>query len=321
MKNTFLVTVVGLFVIFSGAQAQLKMDSNGDVGIGSISGDPAYKLDVRGAIQFDVLSGCKFYFTTYGTSPTLKPSWSNSAYIGLSGNKMYQTWSTYVYYDHLIDFSDLSIKENIRPIESPLEAIRQVRGIKYNLKREYFTNTPEEKLDELVEAGKDKYGVVAQELKEVLPDLVVYNEEAKLYGVNYVELIPILVEAIKEQQTQIDELKQVVASSSGSLKGASINESSLFEESDEIKLTSLFQNHPNPFSVETTISFYLIEGTRTASLFVYDMTGKQLKNFDISQTGSGEVIISGGELDPGLYMYSLVADSQLIGTKQMVLTD
>lgn len=51
------------------------------------------------------------------------------------------------------------------------------------------------------------------------------------------------------------------------------------------------------------------------------MAGKQLKSFEIGQRGSGEVIISSGELEAGLYMYSLVADGQLIGTKQMILTE
>lgn len=320
MKKVFLFALGIFFLISYSAEAQLKMDSSGDVGIGSISGDPAYKLQVRGDVQIDVLSSCKFYFLLYGTSPMLRPSWSNSARIGLSNYKLYYLYSNNVWYDNLYDMSDISIKENIRSIESPLDAILQVRGIQYDLKREYFTNTPEEKIDELVEEGKNKYGVVAQELKEVLPDLVVYNEEAKLYGVNYVELIPILVEAIKEQQVQIEELKAAIGTSVA-LKGATVTNTSPDPQLTESSLSTLHQNAPNPFTEETTISYSLGGNVGSATLFIYDMSGKQLRSYNLHERGDSQINIIGGELDAGMYMYSLVADGLLIGTKQMLLTD
>ena len=211
--------------------------------------------------------------------------------------------------------SPTKVKENIRDIKSPLDAIRQVRGIQYDLKREYFTNSPEEKMDELVEEGKNKYGVIAQELKEILPDLVVYDDEAELYAVNYVEMIPILVEAIKEQQVQIEEL-QTAIESSDALKGAAVNSPDPAPES-----STLFQNAPNPFTEETLINFSLHKSIVSATLFIYDMSGKQLRSFDLHDRGDSQINIIGGELDAGMYMYSLVADGQLIGTKQMILTD
>ena len=154
MKKILLFALTSLFLFCITAEAQLKMDSNGDVGIGSITGDPAYKLQVRGTVQFDVLSGCKFYFALNSTSPVLKPSWSNSAYIGLSNNYIYKTYSNYVYSNNYETLSDISIKENIRDIKNPLDAIRQVRGIQYDLKREYFTNTSEETIDKVMKKAR-----------------------------------------------------------------------------------------------------------------------------------------------------------------------
>lgn len=315
MKQSFLLVVAGFFLICITAEAQLKMDSNGDVGIGSITGDPAYKLQVRGDVQFDVLSGCKFYFALNSTSPVLKPSWSNSAYIGLSNNYIYKTYSNNVYAYNYGSLSDISIKENIRDIKNPLDAILQVRGIQYDLKREHFTNTSEEDIDKIVEEGKNKYGVVAQELKDIIPDLVNYDEEAELYSVNYVEMIPILVEAIKEQQRQIEELQALIGSGDA-LKGTAVNTTSPDPES-----SILFQNAPNPFTEETTISYTLVETVGSATLFIYDMSGKQLRSYNLHERGDSQINIIGGELDAGMYMYSLVTDGSLIGTKQMLLTD
>ena len=156
MKKVFLFALTAFLFICVSSEAQLKMDSNGDVGIGYMSGDPNYKLQVRGDVQIDVSSSCKFYFLLNGTSPLFRPSWSNSARIGLENYKLYYLYSNNVWYDNLYDMSDISIKENVRAIESPLAAILQIRGIQYDLKRDYFTNTQEENIDKLVEEGKNK---------------------------------------------------------------------------------------------------------------------------------------------------------------------
>lgn len=320
MRQVFLFALAVFFLICNTAEAQLKMDSNGDVGIGYMSTDPGCKLEVRGTAYFNCNANSGLYFTNYSTIAVIKPQWNNSSRVGLNSNKFYHMYTNYLYYDHLVDFSDIKIKENIRSIESPLAAIRQIRGIQYDLKRDYFTNTPEEKIDELVEEGKNKYGVIAQELMEILPDLVTFNDEAELYGVNYVGLIPILVEAIKEQQIQIEEL-QTAVESSGVLKGATVNISSTDPQSSAAGTSTLYQNAPNPFTEETTISYSLGETVGSATLFIYDMSGKQLRSYDLHERGGSDITIHGGELDAGMYMYSLVADGLLIGTKQMLLTD
>jgi hypothetical protein len=317
----YLLFALALIVLFClPVEAQLKMDSNGDVGIGYMSGDPAYKLQVRGTVSINPSTSCTYYFTNYYTSPILRPGWSNSAYIGLSNYKLYYLYANNIRYNSCTAMSDISIKENIRDIKSPLVAIRQVRGIQYDLKREYFTNSPEEKMDELVEEGKNKYGVIAQELKEVLPDLVVYDEEEKLYAVNYIEMIPILVEAIKEQQEQIEELQAAIESGEV-LKGAAVSTTNPDLQSSEAGSSTLYQNAPNPFTNETTISYSLGEMVGSATLFIYDMSGKQLRSYNLHERGDSQINIIGGELDAGMYMYSLVADGLLIGTEQMLLTD
>lgn len=244
--------------------------------------------------------------------------------------------------------SDLRRKENIKEIRSAASKLYDIRGVSYNYKAEDHTSTDnirasmssdessepfESEIDSLsiIKEGindtektqpseEEYFGFVAQEVEAIFPELVSTDEDGNRF-ISYMEFIPLIVEVLKEQQTQIEDLEQIIASSSGTLKGAITTSTSFNEVIEDAEMTSLFQNRPNPFSVETTISYYLSENTRSASLFVYDMTGKQLKSFKTSQRGSGEVVIYGGELDAGLYMYSLVADGQLIETKQMVLTD
>jgi len=86
-------------------------------------------------------------------------------------------------------YSDERLKENIKPIGNAVDKVKQLRGVTYDWK----------------ETGKASVGVIAQEVEAVFPELVVENEEYK--SVDYGKLTSVLIEAIKEQQAQIDELK------------------------------------------------------------------------------------------------------------------
>jgi len=57
--------------------------------------------------------------------------------------------------------------------------------------------------------GKQKIGVLAQEIQEVFPELV-SEDDNEMLAVNYQGLVPVLINALKEQQSEIDELKEMV---------------------------------------------------------------------------------------------------------------
>jgi hypothetical protein len=84
--------------------------------------------------------------------------------------------------------SDENYKKNVITVNDALNKIEQLRGVKFDWK----------------ESGLPSYGVIAQELEEVLPELV-HGDNPKT--VNYNGIIGVLIEAIKEQQKQIEELK------------------------------------------------------------------------------------------------------------------
>ncbi len=322
MKRLLLVALTALLLLCN-AEAQLMMDCDGDVGIGYMGSDPTYKLQLYGKLAVSCTPGANsgFYFTNYYTAPIIQPQWSSSAYIGLSNAKLWRIYSYNVHYNYLYSLSDLSLKENIRTIDSPLSTITNIRGVVFDFKQNHYKDSPEEKMASLIEEGKDNYGVIAQELKEVVPKLVKFNEESELFEVNYIGLIPILVEAIKEQQEMIQSLQIEVQSLNGdsNFKSASITTSS--DGSVEITENALKQNSPNPFHESTEIFFALSLDTKNAVINVYNMSGTQLKSIELFQRGEGSILINGGELDAGMYMYAMIADGRVIATKQMILTD
>jgi len=86
--------------------------------------------------------------------------------------------------------SDVRTKENIETVENGLDLVSQLRGVRYN------------------KIGEDdrKVGVIAQEVEEVLPEVVKTNDEG-MKSVDYGKMVGVLIEAIKELKQEIDELK------------------------------------------------------------------------------------------------------------------
>ena len=84
--------------------------------------------------------------------------------------------------------SDNKVKENIKTIENALGTVSALRGVSFDWK----------------ETGSSSYGVIAQELEEVLPTLV---KDGEIKSVNYNGLIGVLIEAVKELKKEIEDLK------------------------------------------------------------------------------------------------------------------
>jgi hypothetical protein len=84
--------------------------------------------------------------------------------------------------------SDLSLKTNIQSISNPIDKILQINGVTFNWR----------------ESNKPSVGIIAQEIEKIFPELV-NGENPKT--VNYNGLIGLLIEAIKEQQIEINNLK------------------------------------------------------------------------------------------------------------------
>jgi hypothetical protein len=194
--------------------------------------------------------------------------------------------------------SDKRFKERISLIKSPLEKVLKLSGKTYN----YRKNQKSYHFSE----GKH-YGFIAQELKEVLPELVTQNPDG-YYGVNYVGIIPFLVEAIKEQQIQIENLKNYLD-----------NSRVLTKNIDVLPTVILYQNVPNPFTEKTVIKYVIPENVQKVSILIFNMQGTLIKSYD-NLSNNGELTINGGELEAGMYMYSLIVDGKEIDTKKMILS-
>ncbi len=136
-----------------------------------------------------------------------------------------------------------------------------------------------------------------------------------VYHADYAET----ASATPHKSTRIEKLENEVAALKQMLTSnptQSINKHVLEENS-----AKLYQNTPNPFNNQTEIRYFLPDNTETATLLVFDMNGKQLKSYELTQRGSGNVVIYGNDLRAGMYLYALMANNKLVDTKRMVLTE
>ncbi len=238
--------------------------------------------------------------------------------------------------------SDRRFKENINPIEGVLPSLGKLSAVTFNYKgsqpgsaktsaRASSTAGQESEkarqerafFDSLQSNRKDTlhYGFIAQEVKEVFPELVKTDGDGYMY-VNYIGLIPILVESVKELGAKVEEQAALIEELKGESPQASPQKAprQASEMMSDRVAARLYQNTPNPFTVSTSIRFTLPETVSNAAVYIYDLQGKQLKSIPVMDRGTSQVTINGSELQAGMYVYALVADGQLVDTKQMILT-
>ncbi len=102
------------------------------------------------------------------------------------------------------------MKKNITPIVSALEKVNAIAGVTYNWRKDIPANNG---LGDGLE-----YGVIAQELEKIIPELV-HTDEEGWKSVEYSHLVPVLIEAMKERQAILNHQGMVLAKQDAMLLG------------------------------------------------------------------------------------------------------
>lgn len=160
---------------------------------------------------------------------------------------------------------------------------------------------------------KKHYALSASQLEEIYPDLV-YEKGDGSKMINYVGMIPLLVQSISELKAEIAELK------GSNAKTRSYNSATGIDGLETIDVASLSQNSPNPFTTATNIEMLIPSEASTALFCIYDMSGKQVKQNVIHERGKTTLNVTSEGLSAGMYLYSLIIDGKVIDTRRMILT-
>jgi hypothetical protein len=98
--------------------------------------------------------------------------------------------------------SDERLKDNIELISNPIQKVQKLRGVEFD-----WNDNPAVGY----KAGRHDYGVIAQDVLKVLPELVTQRADS-FYAVDYDKIIGLLIEVVKEQEKRIKDLENKIGS-------------------------------------------------------------------------------------------------------------
>lgn len=205
--------------------------------------------------------------------------------------------------------------------------LRYAPAQKTNTTREYLEYTdvenisPEER-DSLIESlpaeepelylSPIQYGLDADQLKAVYPELV-YEDNNGNVSINYVEMVPLLVQSINELSAKIAELEGT------SPRKVKAQPTAIEETVSDVDMVRMDQNKPNPFSESTVIALNIPSNAQAANIYIYDMNGKQAQSLPVSERGETNITVYAADLSAGMYIYTLVVDGKVAVTRRMIV--
>ena len=221
-------------------------------------------------------------------------------------------------YRTINDVDSLSIVDKMSNLYATKYQVEKPQLIQSDFKEEVQTEGPDMEEEVTTPAynvveeqyyNKNHFALNAENLEEQFPDLV-YEKEDGTKGINYMEMIPLLVQSINELNAKIEQL-------SGNDFARESNTAAI--QKNILSSNVLYQNTPNPFKEKTVIRFRLADDATDAAICIFDLTGKQLKKLPIS-SGETSVSVNGWELGEGMFLYTLLVNGQEIDTKRMIIT-
>jgi len=199
-STTALSSYTAFYTNNAGAVAErMRIDSSGTVLVGATDPDNTASTGARmysnGSIastRSETTDGAGTSLVVYSTGAA-----ANRFYVGMGG-------TVYATNTSITAISDATLKENVRDLDKGLDTVLALKPRRFDWKNG---------------DGDDIMGFIAQEVEEVMPELVhdyKYNEDETKKALKMGDMIPSMVKAIQEQQAMIEELKAEVAA----LKGA-----------------------------------------------------------------------------------------------------
>ena len=242
----------------------------------------------------------------------------------------------------LLQTSDSRRKTNVEDLVSAVDKVVKLRPVTYNFKPEdlskYYALVPDTVkirnenhlrryfgLGKKIDEKKKHIGFIAQELKEVFPDLV-YEDKEGMLSVDYVSLIPVLVGALQEQNETIQQLNEAFQQLSKRLEmlenaNGNVDIENNANSRENIFSFSLFPNPANSGFVTVNYTMF-VDASICIELYSATM-GQKMKVLQPKQNrkaGSYSVQTSIADMNTGAYIIRVTSENQ-IESKQLVISN
>lgn len=217
--------------------------------------------------------------------------------------------------------SDARLKENIKPLNDIISQINRLKVYTYNFKANTGINLPAN--DRL------QYGVLAQELETVMPELVhdrtvvVKSEDPKnpyrtfkeIKTVDYQALIPILVKGMQELSQKLEMLDKDKALAMLAAIQQELNNAGYDNITQDVYLNAI----PNPSTNAINIK-YRYADCNNCTLIITDLKGTLIKTIRMN-TNEGETTLYKSDLNSGVYLCNLLANGKVISSTRIAFID
>jgi hypothetical protein len=235
--------------------------------------------------------------------------------------------------------SDVNLKTNIDTIQNALGKINALKPKQFDFNTGAYPNMH-------LSQGL-QYGLIAQDVQTVIPAIVTDNIFPAAYddngnqlspavnykGLEYTQLIPIMIKAMQQQQSQIrkqDSLIQVLSQAQQTCcnnnqnnqdritNGNSLNNNNQLNIELNDDVIVLNQNQPNPFAEKCIITYNVPDKYNFAQIIFKTNDGRIIRTVDVTKKGRGQINVFAGDLSSGTYIYTLIVDGNVIDTRKMV---
>lgn len=196
---SFMVAMISFFAFMPESSAQIKYVDGGLL-IGNVA-TPYYHYGITANTNGACFIGANNRFLQFDVTPSAAPRISGHGNQIVFYNTVTSTFNA-IQVSQTYTHSDARSKSNIQNFKSGIDVIKQLRPVSYN-----FTNQQQRSVAYNQYTGYNaEIGLLAQELEEVIPNIVFTDDEGRKL-VNYVALIPILIDAVQTLQQEVEELK------------------------------------------------------------------------------------------------------------------
>ncbi len=323
-------TITGFFhpsintIAFSNSgRESMRITSASNVLLGATA-DNGDRLQVTGILNtnpFDIYSNCTAlsgYSGVNWLNDTNIKAWTvkynnlDKFYVYGNGQAYSFGWNT---------MSDSTLKDNVRPIGNALEKVLKLQGVTYNLKQ--LSESADNTSKIISQPSSVKMGLIAQAVERVTPEVVTITSDG-MKTVAYGNLVGLLIEAIKQEDTKVNTLQHKLDSCVAFYQ----HQTNLPEKEKAQDTSSANQEQAKlypcktcPVNENTSFHCFIPSGSKDASIMVFNINGELKKSISIDGRKEQFVSFNDNKLSAGLYYYSLVVDGQEVDTKKIILTE
>lgn len=285
--------------------AQLKVDGNGKVIIGNLTSSTSPNCEIGGNVlisRSSIYGNTDLYIKTNNGLPGVDIGTNKNGIAFFLNGKFNKLYAAEYY-----KLSDSILKFNHFDIQSPLAKIQMLQPYYYN------TYSIDESQNVTMNA---EYGFFSQEVESTLAEVNITKDIHDFKLLDYDQIIPLIVAAMKEQQMQIDALTQMINSCCNSNLEKNGTTSLLKDEKSGITNLS-----PNPNNGIFKIEYVVKSDAKKVTFEVIDLNGKVQKTLDAGLNGhnsnSFQMELFG--FKPGIYSVKMLVDGISTDTKKIFI--